>query len=94
MLISTFFHIIQFQNDGELTDLPSPTTSEFLRKWADEDGDDFDLQDAEQYLNPTAEELTGIANHPQGCLMLIIGLCSHTVGVNTVVVVVKMCCSN
>ncbi|XP_077974626.1 receptor tyrosine-protein kinase erbB-4-like isoform X2 [Styela clava] len=39
-------------NDGSLPALPSPTTSEFFRSLKHEEGDDFPLQDAEEYLHP------------------------------------------
>uniref|UniRef100_UPI00089DBC12 receptor tyrosine-protein kinase erbB-4 n=1 Tax=Ciona intestinalis TaxID=7719 RepID=UPI00089DBC12 len=45
-------------NDGLLTDLPSPTTSEFLRSLVNDEGDDFPITDAEEYLHPQPLEGT------------------------------------
>ncbi|XP_076821591.1 epidermal growth factor receptor-like isoform X1 [Clavelina lepadiformis] len=48
---------VVIDNEGHLTELPSPTTSEFLRSLMNEEGDDFPITDAEEYLHPQA--LTG-----------------------------------
>nr|CAB3243195.1 receptor tyrosine-protein kinase erbB-4 [Phallusia mammillata] len=43
-------------NDGSKRELPSPNTTEFLRALAHEEGDDFPITDAEEYLHPQHTE--------------------------------------
>uniref|UniRef100_H2YUP7 receptor protein-tyrosine kinase n=1 Tax=Ciona savignyi TaxID=51511 RepID=H2YUP7_CIOSA len=43
---------VVIDNDGLLNDLPSPITLEFLRSLMHDEGDDFPITDAEEYLHP------------------------------------------
>uniref|UniRef100_H2YUP6 Protein kinase domain-containing protein n=1 Tax=Ciona savignyi TaxID=51511 RepID=H2YUP6_CIOSA len=47
---------VVIDNDGLLNDLPSPITLEFLRSLMHDEGDDFPITDAEEYLHPQPQE--------------------------------------